>query len=55
MENETKEQSDRFFGMLLSTQDASLLGNILAGKGVLGWVMEYIELDMIANAASSFN
>ena len=31
--NEAKEQKEGFLRMLLGTLDASLLGNILAGKG----------------------
>ena len=30
---ETKEQKERFLGMLLSTLRASLLGSMLTGKG----------------------
>ena len=30
-----KEQKDRCLGMLISKLDASLLGNLLAGKGVI--------------------
>ena len=33
IKNEAKEQTGGFFGMLLSTLDASLLGNLLTGKG----------------------
>ena len=33
--NETKEQKGRFLSMLLSTLGASLLGNLLAGKGIV--------------------
>ena len=33
IQNEAKEQKGRFVSMLLGTLDASLLGNILAGKG----------------------
>ena len=35
IKNETKEQKGGFFSMLLSTLAASLLGNILAGKGIV--------------------
>ena len=35
VKNEKKEQKGRFLSMLLGTLDASLLGNILAGKGVI--------------------
>ena len=33
--NETKEQKGKFLSMLLGTLGASLLGNILAGKGIV--------------------
>ena len=35
IQNEAKEQKGRFLNMLLSTLGASLLGNILAGKGAV--------------------
>ena len=35
IQNEAKGQKGRFFSMLLGTLGASLLGNILAGKGVI--------------------
>ena len=35
IENEEKEQTERFLGMLLVTPDASLLVNMLTGKGML--------------------
>ena len=34
IKNKTKEQRDGFLGMLFSTLGASLLGNMLAEKGV---------------------
>ena len=34
VQNEVKEQKGRFLSMLLGTLGASLLGNILAGKGM---------------------
>ena len=34
IQNEAKKQKRGFLSMLLGTLDASLLGNILAGKGV---------------------
>ena len=34
IQNEAKEQKGRFFSMLLGTLGASLLGNMLAGKGI---------------------
>ena len=33
--NETKEQKGGFLGMLLGTLGASLLGHLLAGKGIV--------------------
>ena len=33
IENETKEQKGKFLSMLLGTLGASLLGNLLTGKG----------------------
>ena len=35
IENETKEQRERFLSMLLGTLGASLLGNLLTGKGIM--------------------
>ena len=35
IENETKEQKGGFLGMLLGTLEASFLGNMLTGKGML--------------------
>ena len=35
IKNETKEQKGRFLSMLLGTLGASLLGNILARKGIV--------------------
>ena len=35
IENETKEQKGGSLGMLLGILDASLLGNLLTGKGVI--------------------
>ena len=35
IENETKEQKGGFLSMLLGTLGASLLGNLLSGKGLL--------------------
>ena len=34
IQNEAKEQKGEFLSMLLGTLGASLLGNILAGKGI---------------------
>ena len=35
IENETKEQKGGFLSMLLGTLGASVLGNLLAGKGIM--------------------
>ena len=35
IKNETKEQKGGFLNMLLDTLGASLLGNLLTGKGIL--------------------
>ena len=35
IKNETKEQKGGFLSMLLGTLGASLLGNMLAGKGIV--------------------
>ena len=35
IQNETKEQKGGFLSMLLGTLGASLLGNLLAGKGIV--------------------
>ena len=35
IENETKEQKGGFSGMFLGTLGASLLGNVLTGKGIV--------------------
>ena len=35
IKNETKEQKGRFLSMLLGTLGASLLGNLLTGKGIV--------------------
>ena len=44
VQNEVKEQKGGFLSMLLRTLGASLLGNILAGKGInragKGWVIK---------------
>ena len=37
IKNEAKKQKSGFLGMVLGTLGASLLGNLLAGKGVV-WV-----------------
>ena len=34
IKNETKKQKGRFLSMLLGTLGASLLGNVLSGKGM---------------------
>ena len=60
VENETKEEKGGFLSMLLGTLGASLLGNLLTGKGTVrtgeGTVRagEVIKKKSF-NAASSFN
>ena len=55
IENETKEQKGGFLSMLLGTLGASLLGNLLTGKGMKELVLEIIkenelkELVMVIN------
>ena len=41
IQNEGKEQKGGILGMLLSTQDASLIGNMLEGKGGEGEDFDY--------------
>ena len=65
LKNETKEQKAEFLSMLLDTSGPSLLGHILAGKGIVkassGNKKEkefqelVLEKNRIFNAASSFN
>ena len=43
VQNEIKEQNRGFLSMWLGTLGASLLGNLLTGKGVNKKVKEYIE------------
>ena len=52
IENETKKQKGGFLSMLLGTLGASLLGNLLSGKGIVraGYGMKWIF-----NAASSYD
>ena len=60
--NEEKEKKNMVFSMLLSTLGASLLGNLLTGKGNLEQVKVQLEqlkgqleLAWIFNVASSFD
>ena len=65
IKNETKEQKGRFLSLLLGTLGASVLGNMLAGKGIVRAgsgnkkgkeLLELVlEKNRIFNAASSFN
>ena len=66
IENETKELKGAFLGMLLATLGTSLLGNMLAGKGIfragyenkINKGKEYSELVMdqkLFNSVSSFD
>ena len=60
IKNETKEQKGGFLSMLLGTLGASLLGNLLTGKGIAragtGRPFSSVsQKNRIFNAASSFN
>ena len=58
IKNEAKEQKGGFVIMLLGTLGASLLGNLLTGKGRCdSRVKDEVQLELarIFNAASSFN
>ena len=46
IKNKAKEQKEGFLSMLLGTLGASLLGNMLAGKGVIKQEKELLELAM---------
>ena len=52
IKNEMKEQKGGFLSMLLGTLGASLLGNLLTGKGI---VRADTGKNGIFNTASSFN
>ena len=54
-ENETKEQTGAFLGMLLSTLGASFLGNMLTGKGILRAGYGNKERKGILRAGCGFN
>ena len=55
IKNEAKEQKCRFFSILLGTLAASILGDTLAGKGVIRPGEGTIRTGKIFNVASSFN
>ena len=52
IKNETKEQKGGFLSMLLGTLGASLLGNLLAGKGIVRAGSENKKGKGIVRAAS---
>ena len=52
IKNKTKEQKGGFLSMLLGTSGASLLGNLLTGKGI---VRAGTSHPLIFNATPSFN
>ena len=54
IKNETKEQKGGFLSMLLGTSGASLLGNLLTGKGIVrdGSVLEIRKVKGIVRAGS---
>ena len=51
IKNDSKEQKDRFLSMLLGTLAASILGNVLAQKGVI----RAVKGVKICNVTSSVN
>ena len=56
IENETKEKKEGFLSMLLETLGASLLGNLLTGKGIVRAGYGIIQkIKWTFNEASSFN
>ena len=55
IKNESKQQKGGFLPMLLGTLGASLLGNLLTGKGTMGQAKEQLEQVKIFNATPSFN
>ena len=56
IENETKEQKGGFLSMLLGTLGASLLGNLLSGKGTVGAGEGIVRAgNGSSNATTSFN
>ena len=58
VQNDIKEQNGGFLSMFLGTLSASLLGNLLTGKGINKKIKEQIELVKVIiwifNTASSF-
>ena len=52
IQNETKEQKGRFLSMLLGTLRASLLANLLTGKGIVRAGSEYKKGKGIVRAGS---
>ena len=64
IQNEAKEQKEGLLSMLLGTLSASLLGNMLAGKGInragdgiirAGYGSKRSSKNKICNSAPSFN
>ena len=55
IKKEAKEQKGEFLSMSLGTLGASLLGNLLTGKGTFRVGKALLELAGIFNTASSFN
>ena len=55
IKNEAKEQKGGFVGILLSTLGASLLGNLLTGKGKIRAGEARLKLVRVFDAASYFN
>ena len=55
IKNEAKEQKGGFVGILLSTLGASLLGNLLTGKGEIRAGEARLKRVRVFDAASYFN
>ena len=55
IKNETKEQKGGFLSMLLGTLGASLLGNLLTGKGILRAGSGYEKRKGIVRAGTGNN
>ena len=50
IKNETKEQKERFLSTLLATLRASLLGNLLSGKGIVRTVFGEKKVKRVVRA-----
>ena len=55
IKNETKEQKGGFLSMLLDTLGASLLGNLLSGKGIVRGGEGIVRAGYDSSIKKSFN